>query len=376
MTPLKIFSVSKNDWAGCSFFLSEAINSCTEHHSRMFRREKSRLDFPSDLSSLTGQRLRLLWGWADVIHVHDAPGVSNVDNMEPKPTVITYHGTRYRKSNRAYNTYVRDKGWVGTVATPDLTRFGLPLLPDCRPDLMEYFDPGDKFTVAHAPTKRKVKGTKRVMAACKAMGVKLDLIENVPWEECVKRKGRAHLVVDQFELGYGCNAIEAWAMGLPVISDGTSNVLSAIKEQFGYLPFVPPSPSLETMLEMMRDDVGFYNNWAEVGRNHYLKHHSPEATSRAAVGFYEQALSMELKIEKPKQPTMPKRVFGDLILMRYLGDSAGVQSWFAGESALKYQCSAQDPLFFVHEIDREWFMGQKTKRGVRLFEVEGTDGGS
>ena len=32
------------------------------------------------------------------------------------------------------------------------------------------------------------------------------------------RKGRADVFVDQMILGYGCNAIEAWGMGIPVIA--------------------------------------------------------------------------------------------------------------------------------------------------------------
>lgn len=366
MGRLKIFSTSKNDWAGCGHFLSGAINQETDHHSRAARKEPSDLGFPYDLQGLTGQRFKVLHRWADVIHIHDAPGW-NMRVVASKPTVVTYHGTRYRRGWKSYHEQIVNRGWIGTVSTPDLTRFGLPLLPDVRPDLSDRVtDKHDTFTVCHAPTKRDVKGTRAVIAACERLGVKLDLIENEPWSECIERKSRCHLLIDQFVLGYGCNAIEAWAMELPVIADGNHDALKAITNQFDYLPFCLPEPSLEDAIARMRDDEIWAQDWADTGRAHYFEYHSPWKGAERAVSFYERAIAAHKNVKKRRYGALP--LGSNIVLMRYVGESAGKQTWFPDGTKQKYLFGSGDERY-VYEADAEWFLQQKTARGKPLFEV-------
>lgn len=364
---MKIFSVSKNDWAGCGYFLSQAINEHTEHHSRAYRKAPSRFSFPYDLTGLTGQRLRLLWNWADVIHIHDVAGFEVV-KMPPKPVVITFHGTKYRNNPEAYHKLARHYGWLATVATPDLTRFGLPWLPDTRPDLSHLYNPADEFTVCHAPSKRDVKGTQRVIAACKQAGVKLDLIENVPWEECIARKAKCHLLIDQFELGYGCNAIEAWSLGTPVIADGTPDALQAIITQFDYLPF-----STQPFYNMVRDR-DWRADWAETGRVHYLHWHSPWKVAEWAVDFYLRAIQ-EWRGRKQLKVNRRRIASGwgkgtKVVLLEYKGGNVGSSRWFPeGGTGTRYKFDGKDRRRYVHEDDVPWFLEQRDRKDKSLFEV-------
>lgn len=286
---IKVLSLAQWDWAGCGYFLSEAVNQCTPHHSRASRTEQSTLKFPHDMEVLSGKNLRSLWKWADVVHVHDAMGYNKI-KLPPKPTVITYHGTRYRIDPDYYHRMDKERGWVGSVATADLTMFGLPLLPDCRPDLSQYVCPDDEFTVIHAPTKRDVKGTESIIEACKKLNVKLDLIEHAPWEECMQRKGKGHLLIDQFELGYGCNAIEAWSMGIPVIANGTPDIILAMDECFSPLPFLRPVDGLAETIDRLKWDGELHCLWSDVGHEHYKQWHSPEAAAEIAANLYRQAV--------------------------------------------------------------------------------------
>ena len=162
---MNILSLCKWDYAGCGFFLSDAINRHTKHVSRSVRVLTSTLQYPYDLLNISDKLLIELWQWCDVVHVHDAPGVTFPPRGLPsKPVVITHHGTIYRRDPQRYNEEARAAGWVATVATPDLTQYGLPWLPDCRPDLTKYVKrPRGSFIVAHAPTKRAVKGTGAVL---------------------------------------------------------------------------------------------------------------------------------------------------------------------------------------------------------------------
>ena len=55
--------------------------------------------------------------------------------------------------------------------------------------------------VVHAPSSRVRKGTEHVVAACRELGVDLDVVEGVPHREARHRYERADIVVDQLNAG-------------------------------------------------------------------------------------------------------------------------------------------------------------------------------
>lgn len=84
-------------------------------------------------------------------------------------------------------------------------------------------EPGPVLRVAHAPSRRHVKGTDALIAAIEALQgrgvpIELDLIERVPNREARRRYALADVVVDQLRVGwYGMFAIEAMALAKPVV---------------------------------------------------------------------------------------------------------------------------------------------------------------
>jgi glycosyltransferase involved in cell wall biosynthesis len=79
-------------------------------------------------------------------------------------------------------------------------------------------DTDGPLRVAHAALSRRRKGTDLIVAACKELGLELDVIENVRNDEVGPRLARADIVVDQLNSGwYGLFAIEAMAYGKPVV---------------------------------------------------------------------------------------------------------------------------------------------------------------
>src|SRR5207244_3787767 len=90
-------------------------------------------------------------------------------------------------------------------------------------DLRDYtpVPPSDvqRPVVLHAPSNRRRKGTEHVIAACAELPVELEIVEGLPHEEARRRYDRADIVVDQLNAGwYGLFAIEAMALGKPVVS--------------------------------------------------------------------------------------------------------------------------------------------------------------
>lgn len=82
---------------------------------------------------------------------------------------------------------------------------------------------GTVLRVGHAPTNRAAKGSDQIIATIESLKkdfpVELELIENVSYEESLRRKARCDIFVDQIgDLGYGLNSLESLAMGIPTCS--------------------------------------------------------------------------------------------------------------------------------------------------------------
>jgi glycosyltransferase involved in cell wall biosynthesis len=104
----------------------------------------------------------------------------------------------------------------------------------------------------HAPSNRAKKGTDAVIAACAELPVELDLVEGVPHDEARERYARADIVVDQLDVGWhGVFALEAMALGKPVVGHVKPDVVDRSAEAFGVrLPIVPATRA--TLTEALR----------------------------------------------------------------------------------------------------------------------------
>jgi hypothetical protein len=88
--------------------------------------------------------------------------------------------------------------------------------------------------VLHAPSSRARKGTAEVVAACEELGLDLDLVEGLDHREAFARYRGADLVVDQLNAGwYGMFAIEAMALGKPVVAFLHEQAAQRTKDAFG-----------------------------------------------------------------------------------------------------------------------------------------------
>jgi glycosyltransferase involved in cell wall biosynthesis len=106
--------------------------------------------------------------------------------------------------------------------------------------------------VLHAPSNRARKGTEHVIAACAELPVELELVEGLHHDEARERYRRADIVVDQLNAGwYGLFAIEAMALGKPVVSFLHDEARRRTAEAFGLdVPIVQATK--ETLLEALR----------------------------------------------------------------------------------------------------------------------------
>jgi hypothetical protein len=226
---------------------------------------------------------RHMYQRADVVHLTET--LLAREMFGPQRTVLHHHGSRYRDNREAVDAAIRDAGAVAVASTLDLIGPEVGWLPVVA-DLdrlarirAEEFRSSDVVRIAHSPTDPEVKGTARLVAAvddlrAAGLAVELDVITGVPWDECLRRKARADVFVDQLDLGYGLSAVEAWGMGLPVVA-GVSDpiVRERMLGTFGQIPFAEGLSALGPMVA----DPGVRGEWAERGRAHVERFHSEAA---------------------------------------------------------------------------------------------------
>ena len=124
----------------------------------------------------------------------------------------------------------------------------------------------ERPVVLHAPSSRSRKGTEHVVAACKELDVELEIVEGLDHREAFERYRNADVIVDQLNAGwYGVFAIEAMALGKPVVTFLHDEAVRKTEEAFGVdVPIV--NATAETLAGALRPLVESAEERRRVGR--------------------------------------------------------------------------------------------------------------
>lgn len=256
------------------------------------------------------------WNEADVIHLHGDLSYRRRVRGQEKPILMNHHGTQFRTRPEYHLEELRKTRAVAVASTVDLHAIAptevhwLPQAFDLE-ELQKYRDPQPDdgvLRIAHAPTNRPIKSTTALVEAVlrlQRLGVRLelDIIEGVSNAECLRRKGKADVFVDQLILGYGNNAVEAWAMGLPVIAgvqpERAEPVIrqripeetpSRMLELWGGFPFYSATEeTLTTALLQMRNPA-IREQWAATGKAHVERFHAASVVVERLSALYQEAI--------------------------------------------------------------------------------------
>lgn len=294
------------DTAGQGFRIADGFRRLTPDWAvTSIHQTATYMRYPSQRHERNSRSLRRLYDEADVVHLRNTMfGWERFDQGQGKPVVLHHHGTLFRNDHAIMHPYAAAIGAVQLVSTVDLELLapGLTWLPapyNLAPlrAIREGYEPGDVVRIAHAPTNRRIKSTEAVIAAVdelKARGlpVELDLIERRSWDECLARKVRADIYVDQLILGYGCNAVEAWAMGMPVVANAADPaVLARMRELFdGPLPFYQATEeTLADRLAELASSESLRREWTAIGTAHVERHHDERQVLPMLADIYRNA---------------------------------------------------------------------------------------
>ena len=310
---MNIFAlVNGADTAGTHWRLAQAFKAHAGRRwtFRTMAAGKNYLDYPVDLP-WDQREMERQYDQADVIHMsHFLFGHDNYDAGQGKPTVLVHHGLHDGKSSdvldgkeaahRAFTdrvSAVRDAGIVQLGSTYDLvvhqpelqwspTAYDLGWLRSLRakhywPENGGVRPPWAPLRIIHAPTNRAVKGTPLVEAAVFELAHKgrifeLILTERQTWAESLVNIARADIAFDQPLLGYGCFAVEAMGMGLPVIAGVVDPAVRAgMEAAWGVLPFYPVKPTVASVKAAIvaLADADVREHQVSIGTRHVERYH-------------------------------------------------------------------------------------------------------
>jgi glycosyltransferase involved in cell wall biosynthesis len=162
-------------------------------------------------------------------------------------------------------------------------------------DLREYTPapPTDnpRPVVVHAPSSRRRKGTEHVIAACARLPVELEIVEGLHHDEARRRYERADIVVDQLNAGwYGLFAIEAMALGKPIVGFLHDEAVARTEEAFGTrVPVV--SATADALVDRLRPLVESADERRRIGaasRAYVERVHDADTVAARLLDIYAQ----------------------------------------------------------------------------------------
>lgn len=296
---MKIFAFSFGDWSGSLGALAQAVQTHTTHQFRWGIKRKDWLRFPRDLYRPSDVEVLKWLEWCDVLNIHSTGGAYLPKSRIVRPTVWTMHGSWYRRQIKKLNAVALRERMAMTCLTVDLSLYGPRWIGRAMPDMIsQHNPPTNEFVVMQAPTNLEKKGTALVREALAGLpGVRLDVVTHVPNHECLLRKSRVHVLVDQVgprALGYGTNAVEAWSYGIPVISSGPFPVLEHMQVVIGFIPFVVANDeeAIRSAVRNLQRDAVLYQRWQMLGRRCWEEHHKPQIVAQQFIEICEQSMTM------------------------------------------------------------------------------------
>ena len=173
-----------------------------------------------------------------------------------KRSVMHFLGSDIRGRQPAELAWARRAG-ARVVGSYDAARWvpdAVVIPPGIDLSAIEPASPSERErpVVLHAPSSRAGKGTEHIVAACEQLGVELELVEGLDHRAAFERYRNADVVVDQLNAGwYGVFAIEAMALGKPVVTYLHDEAVRRTEEAFGVeVPLV--AATKDTLADVLR----------------------------------------------------------------------------------------------------------------------------
>ena len=313
MTKRNVLIISDgDDMAGVNYGIKRAFDKHSEKYQlRQVRGTNNYIDYPVDII-WPGRNtfVNELYNEADLIHISEYPwaldggSAPKIWERVSKPTVVHQHGTPFRNNPSYFLRLSKQAGFTQIVSTVDLlVDPSLEWLPNpVDIDMMQKirqdnYVNDNMIRLGQAPTNRKEKSTELyvriAMDLQKRWPVEYLVIEKQKWLACLAEKARTDIWFDQLTYGYGSNAIEAGAMGIPIVGGFASiSDQQRLIDQVGRTPFVPATEStLMGVLEGLVKDASLREHYGQLSLQYMRDVHSEPAVVARLESIYDRTIN-------------------------------------------------------------------------------------
>lgn len=283
---------------------------------RSAHKTRAYFDFPTDLvwdphDKAALREIRQLAKDADVIHLNNSDVAVRQFSVQRKPMLLHHHGSMFRNNPQRMLDIAASRKMVQAVSTVDLREpapellHWLPTAYDVK--ALQKFARQNRRTedgrirIVHCPTNRELKRTDlliRVVDDLTAEGLPIDLVlvEGRTNAESLAEKAKADIVFDQLMYGYGCNAVEAWGMGKPVISGAEPWTTAEMRKMWGDTPYAHATEkTLKTIVRKLVTSADARAETAAKGLEHVRRYHDELPALERLAELYHDAIAAKTK---------------------------------------------------------------------------------
>lgn len=303
----KVMALGKVDPAGVVGRFAKYANKGQTLHIRSAHKSEAYFAFPGDIrwDKHTEPEVRRLAAEADVLHLNNSDRAYRLLHLR-KPALLHHHGSLFRADPQRWFGIARYHRMIQAVSTIDLQRedpktlHWLPTaydLEELAAIRAEHRRPEDGvIRIVSAPTNREYKATVALGEAVRrlqkeGLAIELVIVEGRPWRECLIEKAKADILFDQVAFGYGCNAVEAWGMGIPVIAGADGWTEDRMTAEWGGLPYYRAAyDGIAEAIRPLVESADLRAEWAERGAVHAAKYHAEKPALARLAELYTKAI--------------------------------------------------------------------------------------
>jgi len=242
-----------------------------------------------------------------IIGMRALKAYSKLKNKNFKSVAVIFSDTNFCIHHEWCNDYLKVNNYIAVFAMPDLHDYlKVPYIPAYQtitlPEII-INKPTDRIVICHSPGEKGVynyKGTRQINDAIKILSKKYPieyvLLEKETWEDCIYKKSRAHIFIDQLTKGnkyvpqerfggkipykgaLGKSGIESMMLGCCTVTTMDEPIT---------LPYFPPPPVILTSYHNFTNDIERIikdNKYKDVNTQHQKKwvdkYCSPEFVSK------------------------------------------------------------------------------------------------
>lgn len=280
---MKILNLTDRDFAGCAFRLTEALleNGHDAEHLTML---PHRFGYQHGILTSDVNVIRKWVLWADVVlcwtKLKMLQGV-------PWPSRLFYIavGSVYWDNHEKIHRRAGGDNFTILSGSAAMLKWGAKWLPVAIPvkrwRKFKKRRTGKKPVVCQTPSQPEWKNTVKIEAVLAGnTGFDFRAITGVSHRHCMSLKAAADMCVGQFRTGdgerggYGVSSLEAWAMGIPVITVSPDCIEESYVNEIGYLPYYRSElEDLPGAIGALLSDRALYDEYADRGYEYVLKFH-------------------------------------------------------------------------------------------------------